>query len=271
MTPRARSVLAAFAALLTAACDRATGPAFPADAEPFAPSALYGAWWRVAEQCAGLRADMRRVAWFSVPGVQQIGESRYDGAFFARERRIVLASGALRDGQVVRHEMLHAILWLSGTRASGHPREMFYERCGGIVSCNGDCARQTGTDAPPGAPAETLEPADFELALALDAPTASLSDTGWFAVTVEARNPRDHVVGVTLPASPLGLGPVFGADVEGLGHASIRLVAFPPLRPREARRWVFEWPVSRLTPGSYRVRGAFVRDSTAPATLTVVP
>lgn len=272
--PRPRAAILALPLLAALACEQSAGPRsdFPANATPYPAPGVYAAWWRVAEQCSGQRADMGRVSWYSVPGLITGGVEPANGAFFRDGSRIALASGSLRDGPVVRHEMLHAILSLaSAGQVSGHPREMFFERCGGIVTCNGGCAREAGIDAYPGPPAATVEPAELALSLALDRPSAAASDTGWLAVIVAARNPRATVVAVNVPASPLGFGPLFGADVEGLAHASIRLVEFPPLRPGETRRWVFEWPVGGLAPGAHRVRGAFVSDSTAPETFTVLP
>lgn len=90
----------------------------------FSPPAEYATWWREVEDCLGIEASIERVRW------QESGEydfpcstGRCAGAWFP-DHRIVLARAWKRDPLVVRHEMIHDIL-----RVSGHPSPPFGGAC----------------------------------------------------------------------------------------------------------------------------------------------
>src|SRR5262245_11247342 len=119
-------------ALGTYACDRPARPQFPEDAVAMLPPGHYALWWEVAKACSGLTTPIPDVAWYMVPGVSQfsVGEERAAGLWWADSNRIVIAQAYLNEGQLVRHEMLHAL-----GRFGGHPPLYFRDRCSGVVSC----------------------------------------------------------------------------------------------------------------------------------------
>ena len=87
-------------------------------------------------QCSGSSAPRASVQWYVVPGVWVFWrEGSVVNGFWSRSgNRIVLAEGAVDDGFVVRHEMLHAL-----TVDGRHTRQAFLERCGGVVACLSPC------------------------------------------------------------------------------------------------------------------------------------
>ena len=123
---------AALRALLvaTVACSAPTQP-LPDEAIRFQPDAArYRTWWSEVEACAGRTARYEAVSWYLVPGTETIVLQGRDvwGYWTSSTNRIVLTEGATVHANVVRHEMLHAIL-----RAEGHPEEYFRRRCGGVL------------------------------------------------------------------------------------------------------------------------------------------
>lgn len=76
---------------------------------------------------------MRR---FVVPGDSPVlGDGvEYDAYWMAAGNRIIIARRFVRDGLIVRHEILHALLG-----RGDHPPEYFRRRCAGIVDRNAEC------------------------------------------------------------------------------------------------------------------------------------
>jgi hypothetical protein len=103
----------------------------------------FALWWRMTEACSGLRGSLADVRWYVQPGLETLqipGDAgRYGGYWWADGNRVLLTERAVTDGWLVRHEMLHALVG-----RAGHPREQFGDRCGGIVTCTGECQRDAG-------------------------------------------------------------------------------------------------------------------------------
>jgi hypothetical protein len=89
---------------------------------------------------------MSSVQWYVVPGVAVFWrEGSIVNGFWSRSgNRIVLAEGAVDDGFVVRHEMLHAL-----TNDGRHTRQAFLERCAGLVACLSPCVDAANAGASP--------------------------------------------------------------------------------------------------------------------------
>lgn len=97
----------------------------------------YDAWWRATEACAGVPGDLAAVRWYTTPGDSvRVGSTTFDAYWFAAGNTIVVARPYVRDGPVVRHEMLHALL-----RRGDHPAAYFQERCARLVRCAEACQR----------------------------------------------------------------------------------------------------------------------------------
>jgi hypothetical protein len=107
---------------------------FPESAVYFIPPAEWRAWWEVLESCSGRRGDFDSVRWFRVLSgeINVRGETAF-AAWYERGNRIALTSETER-GELVRHEMLHALL-----QGGSHPAEYFAVRCGDLVLCGRDC------------------------------------------------------------------------------------------------------------------------------------
>ena len=142
---------------LAVACVDVTALDFPADAVPLDIPAQYALWWEMTERCSGLDGDLADVTWFYVPSadVLRIGGDEAQG-YFGWDNRIVIAEGSLTSGQLVRHEMLHAL------GARGHSREYFGHRCVGIVACEGDCRAELGPGPTTPNDARLIEPSGLE-------------------------------------------------------------------------------------------------------------
>jgi hypothetical protein len=96
----------------------------PRDA-PLAPPATYATWWQATEACSGLHGDFAAVDWYVVPGTQFDCPTGTCVGRWESNGRIYLAAGAVMDEQVVRHEMLHALIG-----RPGHPDPPFGKGCG---------------------------------------------------------------------------------------------------------------------------------------------
>lgn len=138
---RLPSAALALLAALTLAC-RTDGPTarteLPGDVLALGPLPVeYDAWWRATEACADRQGDLATVRWFTTPGDSvRVGTATFDAYWFAAGNTIVVGRAYVRDGPVVRHEMLHALLG-----RGDHPAEYFQKRCAGVVRCAEACQR----------------------------------------------------------------------------------------------------------------------------------
>ena len=260
---------------LLGACDVPTGPALPVGAVQLVPPAPYAMWWQLTEQCSGLEASFTSVRWYVVPGAAEIvvdGRS-YQGYWWPNGNRIVLAEHAALNGPLVRHEMLHAI-----TGRGDHSRNQYMSRCGGIVSCSGECETEVGPRPEPGVDAPELQPADLQVAVRV-VPTdlAWSADSGWFTVTVTATNPLAEAVWVRLDGHEPGypVAPTFGYiissrdDPEGAdGGYEWTDESRWAFGAGETRRLMFDFS---FPAGDYDVRGFFNNDTTTVTALSIRP
>jgi hypothetical protein len=107
----------------------------PEGAVPWTPSRWFEAWWAKNEACSGLTGDLRRIRWFVVHGYTfddpSGGERSANGqlaGLATQDGRVFLAGDWKNDPMVVRHEMLHQLLYQNG-RGGGHPHVLFKQQC----------------------------------------------------------------------------------------------------------------------------------------------
>jgi hypothetical protein len=268
--------------MLLEGCDP-TGSLLPFGAERFVPPKVYEEWWQLTEQCSGLTGDFAAVSWYHVPGAVDIppGDgSLVNGRWDEAENRIILGGESERAGDLVRHEMLHALL-----RASGHPRQQFIARCGGTVVCTQQCIRDAGPAPEPNPLAGNVSPSALEIGVEVSpsAPGSSINE-GNFMMVVTARNPSSSPVIVQLPPAGDAGPPVsFSYDIKGSGRGnSYAMRAEVPevtwFAPLEEKRFIFDFHIGPgdlrydQQPGTYQFRGAYggVWASNAP-TVVVSP
>src|SRR5699024_2935350 len=92
-------------------------------------------WWGMTEACSGHSGELSAVRWYRVPGWTVPVNGEAAAAFWTTGgNQIVIADELVEDGEVVRHEMLHALL---GER--GHPTEPFLTSCASVLSCGRVC------------------------------------------------------------------------------------------------------------------------------------
>jgi hypothetical protein len=252
---------------LLEACDL-TGPALPAGAEHFVPPAVYQQWWQLTEECSGKSGNLADVGWYRVPGVDVIplGDgTSVNARWDASGNRIILAGDTEFAGDLVRHEMLHALL-----RAGGHPRNAFIARCAGVVVCTEDCITEAGPAPQPDPAAKLVAPSALEIGVEVtpDAPSSSVNG-GNLMMVVTARNPSASPVIVQLPASgDAGPSVSFSYDIIGNSRgASYDMRAEVPevtrFAPFEGKRFIFDFHIGQgdiryyQPPGTFQFKGAY--------------
>ncbi|MGH7676990.1 MAG: hypothetical protein ACRENU_00905 [Gemmatimonadaceae bacterium] len=267
--------IACVAGTLFQACSGPTTPGFPPNAVPISPLAPYSLWWSVTEQCSGVSGVRGVVSWFVVPGASTflVAGREYHGFWFPETKSLVIAEQALLEGDLVRHEMLHALV------GTGHDRGYFVEACDGVVACVEQCFEEAGGPAVPGltAPIVTLD--NIDVALRVEPVTPSITDgDGWIAISVTASNPNSADVWAELdPIPPDSLFAIsFGYVLEcitscqgivGSAYEFIEGSRFGFVGAA-ARRRVFD---RHLSTGTYSVRAIFNSDTTPPVTFSVTP
>jgi hypothetical protein len=126
-----RSRRIGFLLALVSACVTITEP-LPPGAAPLTPLAEYQAWWQDVEACSGINGDLAAVSWYEIPHVREftIGNNPYVAGYWQPyHHSITLAGLRINDADLVRHEMLHALL-----KEKGHPAEYFVQKCGSLVT-----------------------------------------------------------------------------------------------------------------------------------------
>jgi hypothetical protein len=252
---------------LLAACDL-TGPALPAGAVQFVPPAVYQQWWQLVEACSGSAGSFAGVLWYRVPGVGAIplGDgTSVNARWDASQNRIILAGDTEYAGDLVRHEMLHALL-----RSGGHPRKAFIARCGGVVVCTEACIAEAGPAPQPDPGAKVVAPSALDIGVEVTpaAPSSSVNG-GNFMMVVTASNSSAAPVIVRLPPSgDAGPSVSFSYDIVGSPISSSydmraevpEVTRFGPL---ETKRFIFDFHIgvdhSRYyePPGNYQFNGAY--------------
>lgn len=169
------------ACLAATACTVFPGSDFPESARPFVPPAHYRAWWQVVEACSGRQAPFDAVSWFKVPdGDLAIRGETAAAAWFVFGNRIAIVNTWLTGGELVRHEMLHAIL-----ETGDHPEEYFQQKCVDVVAPGRDVTQARLA----GAKQVSIDVLEVDATLYPTAP--SLSQNGKATVVVRVRNPAN--------------------------------------------------------------------------------
>ncbi len=247
-------------------CDNLVDPELPPSAVQFTPLPAYAVWWEMTEACSGRSSSLDAVQWYQVPDnvALEIDGKEVSAYWSAASNRIVVSSSVVRDGQVVRHEMLHALL-----RSKGHSRSEFLERCGGLVACTTQCIEDAGP-SPAIAPfVPRVSPASMEVTTVVDPrPPRTSVNGGYFSVTVRVRNVAPNPVFVLLP-TPANVGsPVsFSCRLAGIGGESSDVLALDnsaaTFAAGETKVHVFDFfigdgaRIGQIFTGRYVLRGAY--------------
>ena len=254
--------------VFTACRPSPVAPELPEGTQRFPAPAIYQTWWSMTEACSGNRGSLSTIDWYVVPGVSRFDhEGQEVAGYWSRAgNRVVLAEGAVLNGALVRHEMLHAL-----ERSGAHARRAFLQRCGGVVNCLTNCLRDAGRPPAPRAGLRRVDPDAMVLDVAVDpAQPGARTRDGHFMVTVKVRNPfRDSVV-VLLPASgdlapPIGFSYTVNGEKLGVWFGERAWDAdLTVFAPGETHRAIFDFRIDpkfdgsrRLPPGTYEVRGGF--------------
>lgn len=260
-----------------ATCTFATAPERPLGAVPLAPPAVYSRWWAMAQSCSGVVGPLAAVSFWQLPGEDSfIRDGRNVLGYWTNAgNQIVLAGNAALDGGNVRHEMLHALL-----RVSGHSRGQFLAKCAGLVDCGADCIADAGP-APAADPAALpVSPRLLEVAVDVAPASPSLAqDGGHFTVTVSVRNPQQRSVIARLGTTNIKARSfqfeVRGATGSLAGNEIVLDASSVTFAPGETKRQVFDFAVGtgfahrRVPPGEYTVLGGYGVQIAAPRPLTV--
>ena len=207
------------------------------------------------------------MSWYRVPGttIPLAEGTLVNGRWDKSANRIVLAGNAEFAGDLVRHEMLHALI-----RAPGHPRAEFISRCGGVVVCTQQCIREAGPAPQTNPLAVSVAPTALQIGVevAPSAPGSSIND-GNLMMIVTARNPSSSPVIVQLPVSGDGGPPAsFSYDLVSSSRGqSYDMRAEVPedswFAPSEEKRFIFDFHIGtgdsryEARPGTYRFNGAY--------------
>jgi hypothetical protein len=179
-------------------CSHLTDPPLPDNTVLLVPPPVYTGWWAMVESCSGLTGSLDSIQWYSTTSLLRDpndNDETIAGYWSLAGNRIVLAATDTIAGDIVRHEMLHALI-----RSVGHPRSAFLQSCGGVVACGQICVRDAGPPTPPVAGTPTIAPPELEVSSAIS-PSApsSLIDGGLATFTISVHNPFSHAVIVSLP------------------------------------------------------------------------
>lgn len=290
-TPTFACRVAIGCAVLTA-CHHLVDPPLPPTAVRLIPPIAYERWWRMVETCSAISGNLGDVNWYYVPDVDRVSDGRemVDGYWSKAGNQIVLPGNEVFDGELVRHEMLHALL-----QTGGHPRKPFLDSCGGVAGCESDpsCVADAGPPPEVNPATQPVSPGALEVSAELSPaqPTSSI-DGGFFTYTVFTHNPANYPVVVTLPIQPGAAYPIaYPYTIRGAGGYSGALFALDQsrtyFRPGETKQQVFDFgigptgavPFSRvfgrglsgiaLPGGDYTFQGAFGDHAAPDITVTL--
>ena len=253
-------------ALTTAlGCGSISDPALDPRAVSLQPLPVYARWWSMVESCSGLNGSLSDLTWYQVPGSATVdyGSDEVSAYWSAAGNRIVVAGDATDAGDIVRHEMLHALL-----RKRGHPREYFLARCGGVVSCASSCVSDAGPAPSVDASTEQVGSDRLQLFVSVipEHPSSTI-DGGVFTLEVSATNTSPNPVLVNFGSVVLShsffytlVGPLGG----GLsGSAPILDSSVKYFLAGETKRQYFDFVLGAflggrtMPPGDYRVYAGY--------------
>ena len=198
-------------------CGRLTDPPLPANAQLLIPPPVYAVWWAMVESCSGVSGSLENIQWYSTTSLLRDpndNDETIAGYWSLAGNRIVLFANDTIAGDIVRHEMLHALL-----RSVGHPRVAFLQACGGVVACGQKCVSDAGPPASPAGGTPTFAPSELEVTSTLSpAAPSSLIDEGLATFTISVHNPFSHPVVVSLPSTSGGVPVSYAGTMrESLG------------------------------------------------------
>jgi hypothetical protein len=235
----------------------------------------------MTEACSGRTGKLGDIEWYVVPGATSVRNAGIDVAGFwsSNDNSIVLPGESQMDGSVVRHEMLHALLF-----GGGHPRSLFLGTCGGIVACVDACVDDAGPPPAPSVNTPRVPPDSIEIGLEIvPAAPGGAEFGGYFTLTVTARNPANHAVVVVLPSSDGGqwresFAWSMSSSTNNIGE---NVLAYDPevtyFAAGETKRQVFDCHVNgdedyeAVPPGQYVVDGSYGGKKATARTLTLAP
>jgi hypothetical protein len=127
-----RGLALAFLTAMLIGCEDPVLP-LPPTAQQFTPGPVYREWWSQVEGCSGRTGAFDAVRWYVVPGDEpfRVATIRQPvlGYWDSLANRIVLLEWVPSATELVRHEILHALL-----KRTDHPAEYFERRCGALIS-----------------------------------------------------------------------------------------------------------------------------------------
>jgi len=269
----ARSTQVLFALVVSLnGCHRAfVAPRLPTTAQRFAAPSIYRKWWAMTAECSGSRLPIESVEWFVVPGVSVFWYqgNLTSGFWSGAGNRIVLAEGALDDGAVVRHEMLHAL-----QPTAGHSRA-FVGQCGGLVICLSACREAAGRAPLVSHALRRVDARAMQVDVAFDPSGESSATDDHLTFIVTAHNPSADSVVVDLAPRATMFRIELTSATDTIRNAvpwweSSELV----FGPGETRRAVFDFRASvfarfRTIEGAVAIRGGFGARWSAPKSVTL--
>ena len=247
------------------------------------PPAAYQQWWNLTEQCSGVSGNLADITWYRVPGAGDIplGDgSSVNGRWDAVGNRIVLAGDSQFEGDLVRHEMLHALL-----QSGSHPRSEFIGRCSGTVVCTGQCITDGGPAPQPDPSAQLVGPSALKIGVEVtpSAPSSAVN-SGTFMMFVTAQNVgANPIIAQLTPSGDAGPSASFSFrivgnsitewyDMRATAPEVTRFAAF------ETKRFIFDFRIGTgdlrydLPPGTFQFNGAYGGVwALNPQTVTVSP
>lgn len=240
------------------------GAVLPERAERFAAPAAYRNWWSVTQQCSGLTGDFDAVTFYRVPGssafVLPTG-GQANGAWYSNGNIIVVAGDSAYSGEIVRHEMLHALIGA----VSGHPVAYYGSKCGGVVACANSCASEVAASPPlidSNSPLIDASGLQIEASVTPSDLVAGKS-SGFMTLRMRITNP--HAFSVRVRLAPSGSGStysVFGVNFNGSRRSDLQFGSVIELPANGSRSRAFDQVISLLNT-SVRFRGAIAAESTA--------
>lgn len=208
---------------------------------------------------------MSEISWYDVPGSETVEYpgDEVSGYWSAASNRIVLAGNVKLAGDVVRHEMLHALL----RNVRGHPRQYFLERCGGVVSCASSCVTDAGPAPNIDATTERVTSDVLKLFVSVlpSSPSSSV-DGGVFTVIVTATNPNSHSIVITPSAIAANHGFFYTLTSNAGGPSGWTDVLDSGMRyfaAGETKREYFDFSIGptlaghTVPPGTYRLYAGY--------------
>ena len=118
--------------VLVLGCSDLTNPIAQTDT-PLTPLPQYTTWWQLDLECSGLPdASLSSLRWFTVSTHTIDNEDLVVAKTYWPQRDIRLVPVYVDDERIVRHEMLHALLYAAGktSESVNHDPLYFHTRCG---------------------------------------------------------------------------------------------------------------------------------------------